>query len=82
MDKSRLAFFTGTSEACASTLRRLQRSGENVFDTTKEWLTKGECRYKYVIFDTDQWVGYDELNIWEIRGVDEWYLKKLEHYEI
>lgn len=46
------------------TYRLFKDWGEPIFKTTDEWLSKGEERYKYLVFDYDQWTGHDyaELN--------------------
>lgn len=78
MDKGRIAFYTGDASSCLKVLQRLQEAGEPIWESTKRWLQRRECLYKYVIFDADQWCGYNSLEILEFRTDDEYFNKRLE----
>lgn len=87
MDKTRIAFFTGTPEACKAVLDRLQQSGENIYPSTVNWLKKGLCLYRYVICDPVDfsWNGYEFLEQKDYREVDdqkEWFTRKFEEIEL
>lgn len=61
--KEKVAYWTGDRLSCLKVFRLFTKHGENIFKTTSEWLLRAECRYKYVIFDHDQWTGYYDLDI-------------------
>lgn len=77
MDKSIIAFNTSTPEDCIKVLKRLERANEKVFESTLRWLRRAECKFNYVIWEQDAWVGYDELNILEFRSENECFVKNL-----
>lgn len=77
MDKSIIAFNTSTPEDCIKVLKRLERANEKVFESTLRWLRRAECKFNYVIWEQDAWVGYDELKILEFRLENECFVKNL-----
>lgn len=82
MDKTRIAFNTEDMESCFKVLKQLTSAKEKIFCTTKKWLEKGECRYKYIIFDVDQWTGYDKLEQVEFRANGDCFIKKFEEIKL
>lgn len=73
MDRDKIAFFTGTPSDCLKVYNNTKN--EQVFSSTMKWLKSGGCKFKYVIWDFDQWVGYDFLEIDEERVEGEWYTR-------
>ena len=64
--------------ATADTYALLKDWEEPIFKTTEEWLSRGEPKYRYVIFDQDQWTGTDTLEIVEFNSRNKGYIKKIE----
>lgn len=61
--KEKVAYWTGDRLSCLKVFRLLTKHGENIFKTTSEWLLRAEAKYNYVIFQEDQWLGYDDLDL-------------------
>lgn len=68
MERDKIAYATDTPERCRKVAHRLRK--ENVRPGTMKWLKNGDCRYKYVIFEFDEWVGFYSLdNIYEDKRI-------------
>lgn len=78
MEREAIAFYTGTSEACASTLRKLQKTSQPIFKTTLEWLINKDPKYDYVIFDVDQWTGNDKPELLNVKRNGNYFITNLQ----
>lgn len=66
-----------TPECCYKALGYILGRGDSLFSLTKEWLSKGECKYPYLVFDFDQWSGSNFPELIESRDNGELYIKQL-----
>jgi len=71
------AIYTGDRLSCLRAARLLIMKGENIFQTTRRWLIRGECKFPYVYFDEDQWHGTDTLELIEFNKKGKKYIKQL-----
>jgi hypothetical protein len=68
-ERDKIALYTGDSDACKAVFEQLKESGDSIFKTTKRWLKSGKTRYRYVVFDDDQWTGSDLSELINENGI-------------
>lgn len=68
MVKDKIAYRTDTYKRCKRVLQRIKN--DVVHHSTRKWLEAGVSKYKYVIFEFDEWVGFNSLdNIYEDKRI-------------
>lgn len=70
-DRNKYAIYVGDKDSCFKAHALLPHN--HVFPVTLEWLRSGEPKYKYLIFETEQWFGWDSLEILEVRSDGTWF---------
>ena len=74
------AIYVGDTESCLKAVRLI--NNDLIFPTTLQRLKQGDTEYKYLIFDNDQFVGYNDLEIWDTNSIGRWFEKELQYFEL